>query len=314
MKNPVQHHLGKLLVSQLPQLLELNLSNVMGMSVYELNSLTRFDLSDIPTWKRAMGLLLFIYCCLGIYIFVRADSMMFFPQPASYQDTQDILKIPVTASERISAVYLPNSQAKYTLLYVHGNAEDLGDIRSRLDRLHGLGFSVFAYDYRGYGTSNGTPGERNAYGDADAAYTYLTQQLKIPPTQIIVYGRSIGGGSATELVTRHATAGLILESTFTSAFRVILPFPLLPFDKFTNLDKLPKVRFPVLVMHGENDRTIPIAHGRKLYEAASAPKISLWVQAAGHNDLAEIAGKRYDRVLLSFQGLIDTHLASKQSY
>lgn len=266
------------------------------------------------SWKRAMELLLFMYSCFGIYIFFRADSMMFFPQPASYQDTKDILKIPVTASERISAIYLPNARAKHTLLYIHGNAEDLGDVRSRLDRLHGLRFSVFAYDYRGYGTSDGTPGEQNAYGDAEAAYTYLTQQLKIPPTQIIVYGRSIGGGSATELVTRHAPAGLILESTFTSAFRVVLPFPLLPFDKFTNLDKLRKVRCPVLVMHGETDRTIPIEHGRNLYEAASTPKISLWVQAAGHNDLSEIAGTSYDRALMSFQQLIDTHLSSKQSY
>jgi abhydrolase domain-containing protein 17 len=266
------------------------------------------------SWKKAMGLLLFIYTCFGIYIFFRADSMMFFPQPASYQDNQDILKIPVTASERISAIYLPNARSKYTLLYIHGNAEDLGDIRSTLDRLYGLGFSVFAYDYRGYGTSNGIPGEQNAYGDAEAAYKYLTQQLKIPPTQIIIYGRSIGGGSATELATRHAPAGLILESTFTSIFRVVLPFPLLPFDKFTNLDKLQKVRCPVLVMHGENDRTIPIEHGRKLYKAASEPKLSLWVRDAGHNDLAEIAGKNYDRSLLSFQKLIDTHLASKQSY
>jgi pimeloyl-ACP methyl ester carboxylesterase len=266
------------------------------------------------SWKRVMGLLLFIYICFGIYIFFRADSMMFFPQPASYQDTQDILKIPVTASERISAIYLPNSQAKHTLLYIHGNAEDLGDVRSSLDRLHGLGFSVFAYDYRGYGTSSGTPSEQNAYQDAEAAHTYLTQQLKIPPQQIIIYGRSIGGGSATELVTRHATAGLILESAFTSAFRVILPFHLLPFDKFTNLDKLQKIRCPILVMHGEIDRTIPIQHGQKLYEVASEPKLSLWVQAAGHNDLAEVAGERYDRSLLSFQKLIDTHLPSKQSY
>jgi abhydrolase domain-containing protein 17 len=258
-------------------------------------------------WKRVMGLLLFIYTCFGIYIFFRADSMMFLPQPVSYKDTKDILKIPVTAADRISAIYLPNPQAKYTLLYIHGNAEDLGDVQPMLDRLHGLGFSVFAYDYRGYGTSNGTPSEQNAYQDADAAYTYLTQQLKIPPKQIIVYGRSIGGGSATDLVTRHATAGLILESTFTSAFRVILPFPLLPFDKFTNLDKLPKVHCPVLVMHGGIDRTIPIQHGRRLYEAASEPKISLWVKDAGHGEVPEIAGKQYDQAILSFQKLIEAH-------
>jgi abhydrolase domain-containing protein 17 len=105
------------------------------------------------SWKRVMKLLLFIYTCFGLYIFFRADSMMFLPQPVSYKDTKDILKLPVTASEQISAIYLPNPQAKYTLLYIHGNAEDLGDVQPMLDRLHGLGFSVFAYDYRGFGLS-----------------------------------------------------------------------------------------------------------------------------------------------------------------
>jgi abhydrolase domain-containing protein 17 len=232
---------------------------------------------------------------------------MFMPQPASYQETPDILKIPVTIAEKISAVYLPNSQSRYTILYIHGNAEDLGDIRPVLARLHQQGFSVFAYDYRGYGTSNGIPGEANAYRDADAAYTYLTKQLKIPADRIIIYGRSIGGGSATELATRYSVAGLILESTFTSAFRVILPFPILPFDKFTNLDKLKKIHCPILVMHGQADKIIPFQHGRSLYAASPEPKISLWVADAGHNDFDDVAGKRYQQALLAFEQLIETH-------
>ncbi len=259
------------------------------------------------SWKRLLISLLFIYTLFGGYIFWRADSLIFLPQPATYKDTKDILKIPVTPTEQISAVYLPNDRSAYTLVYIHGNAEDLGDIRPQLDLLHRWGYSVFAYDYRGYGTSNGTPSEQNAYQDADAAYTYLTQQLKIPPQQIIIYGRSVGGGSATELATRHAVAGLILESTFTSAFRVIVPFPLLPFDKFSNLDKVRKVRCPVLVMHGLADSTIPVRHGRVLYAAASEPKMSLWVSAAGHNDLTDVAGTRYQQALSSFQQLVKTH-------
>jgi abhydrolase domain-containing protein 17 len=257
-------------------------------------------------WQRVGISLLFIYTIFGVYIFFRADSMMFFPQPASYQDTQDILKIPVTNTERISAIYLPNSRSTYTFIYIHGNAEDLGDIRPRLDLLHSWGYSVFAYDYRGYGTSDGTPSEQNAYRDAEAAYAYVTTQLKIPPQQIIVYGRSLGGGSATQLATRHDVAGLILESSFTSAFRVAVPFPLLPFDKFTNIDKIHKVNCPVLIMHGRADRVIPFQHGLKLYEAALEPKMSLWVTDAGHNDFMPIAGKRHQQALLSFQKLIQT--------
>jgi abhydrolase domain-containing protein 17 len=257
------------------------------------------------SWKRMLILLLSIYFIFGVYIFVKADSLILLPQPATYADTQDILKISVTPTDRISAVYLPNASAKYTLLYIHGNAEDLGDILPDLKLLQSRGYGVFAYDYSGYGTSNGSPSERNAYRDADAVYTYLRQQLKLPPQQIIVYGRSVGGGSATYLATRHPIAGLILESTFTSAFRVVLPFPLLPFDKFTNLAKLSKLRCPVLVMHGEADTTIPIHHGRALYAAAPEPKMSLWVPSAGHNDFTEVAGKRYERALGAFQQLIE---------
>jgi hypothetical protein len=100
---------------------------------------------------------------------------------------------------------------------------------------------------------------------------------------------------------------LILESTFPSAFRVIAPFPLLPFDKFSNLDKLQKIDCPVLIMHGEADQTIPIQHGQTLYEAAPEPKQALWVAEAGHNDFTWIAGERQQQALWSFQQLIATH-------
>ncbi len=258
------------------------------------------------SWQRVGLSLLFVYTCFALLIFVRADSLIFLPQPTSYRDTPDIIKIPVTPTEQISALYLPNARSTYTLLYIHGNAEDLGDIRPHLDRLQRWGFNIFAYDYRGYGTSQGKPSESNAYQDVNAAYTYLTNQLKIPADRIIIYGRSVGGGSATELATRYPVAGLILESTFTSAFRVVLPFALLPFDKFTNLDKLSKIHCPVLVMHGAADTIIPVHHGRSLYAAASEPKLSLWVADAGHNDLTAVAGDRYRQALLSFQQLLKT--------
>ncbi|MBD1913354.1 MULTISPECIES: alpha/beta hydrolase [unclassified Leptolyngbya] len=257
------------------------------------------------SWRRFVRSLLFIYAFFAVYVFFRADSMIFLPQPSSYQDSNKILKLPVTPDERISATYLPNPKATYTLLYIHGNAEDLGDVQPILDRLQEWGFNVFAYDYRGYGTSTGKPGERNAYQDAEAAYNYLTQQLQVPPDRIIVYGRSVGGGSATELATRHSVAGLILESTFTSAFQVVLPIPLLPFDKFSNRQKLQRVDCPVLVIHGEADETIPVAHGRALYEAAAEPKLSLWVEGAGHDDVTWVAGDRHHTILQAFQKLLE---------
>lgn len=254
-----------------------------------------------------------LYSLFALYVFFQADNMIFLPRPASYQDSEDILKIPVGENTEISATYLPNPEADLLLLYMHGNAEDLGNIRPMLERLHTWGFSVFAYDYQGYGTSDGRPSERNAYQEANAVYRYLTQQIGIPPEQIIPYGRSVGGGPATYLAAHQVVGGLILESTFTSVFRVVVPFPLLPFDKFPNLDHLQQVQSPVLVMHGTADRTIPLHHGQTLYAAAPDPKLSLWVEGADHNDFTRVAGQQHRDALLAFQALVLAHQAPVQT-
>jgi pimeloyl-ACP methyl ester carboxylesterase len=256
------------------------------------------------SWPRMLKSLLFIYGFFAVYVYFRADSMIFLPPPASYQDSAEVLKIAVTPTEKISALYQTNPSATYTIVYIHGNATDLGGARPLMAQWVGLGFNAFAYDYRGYGTSDGYPSEQNAYQDAEAAYAYLTQTLKIPPSRIILYGRSVGSGSATELASRYPVAGLILESAFTSAFRVVVPFPILPFDKFANQAKLPKVRCPILVMHGRADETVPFSHGQALYATATTPKLSLWVDGAGHNDFREVAGERYAQVLMDFQKLV----------
>ncbi|MBD1995651.1 alpha/beta hydrolase [Leptolyngbya sp. FACHB-541] len=257
------------------------------------------------SWKRLGRSLVFIYTFFMVYVFFVADRMIFLPQPASYQDTENILKLPVSDSEKISATYLPNPEADYTLLYIHGNAEDLGDIQPMLIRLQSWGFGVFAYDYRGYGTSDGKPSERNAYEEAETAYQYLTQQLGVSPDKVILYGRSVGGGSAVELATRHSVAGLILESTFTSAFRVVVPIPILPFDKFPSVQRIAQVDCPVLVMHGEADADIPVEHGQRLYDAALEPKLSLWIEGAGHNDFTWVAEEQHQAALVEFQRLIE---------
>jgi len=266
------------------------------------------------TWQRMVKSLIFIYLFFAIYVFFRADSMIFQPQPSSYQDSQEIIKLTNADKTRLAAIHLVNPTAKYTILYAHGNAEDLGDIRAILEDLRDFGFSVFAYDYRGYGTSEGTPSEKNAYQDIDTAYNYLSQELKIPPQQIILFGRSVGGGSVVDLATRRPVGGLIVESTFISAFRVVVPFAILPFDKFSNLEKIKKVPCPVLVMHGKVDEVIPFWHGEKLFAAVRSaqsataklsPKLSLWVEGANHNDFADVAGKRYGDVLREFTELVD---------
>ncbi len=256
------------------------------------------------TFKRLVRSLIIIYVIFCLNVFFFADGKIFLPQPSTYQDTKEILKLTTPDRLQLSAVYLPNPASTHTILYVHGNAEDLGDIQPVLQKLQNIGFSVFAYDYRGYGTSQGTPTERNAYRDIETAYNYLTQQLRVPSQRIIAYGRSVGGGSAVDLASRKPVAGLIMESAFTTAFRVIVPIPILPFDKFRNIDKIKKVKCPVLVMHGKADDTIPFQHGQQLFAAAKEPKLSLWLDEAGHNDVIWVAGEQYAKTLREFAQLL----------
>ncbi|MFM7406537.1 MAG: alpha/beta hydrolase [Cuspidothrix sp.] len=257
------------------------------------------------TWKRMLKSLIFIYAFFAIFIYFRADSMIFLPQSSSYQDNQDILKLKTVDNQNISAIYLLNKQAKYTILYAHGNGEDLGHIKAHLQKIRDLGFNVFAYDYRGYGTSEGTPTENAAYEDINTAYNYLTQSLKIPPEKIILFGRSVGGGSVIDLASKKTVGGLIVESSFTSIFRVVVPIPILPFDKFTNLDKIKKVKCPVLIIHGKADETISFNHGEKLFAAVSSPKLSFWVDKAGHNNLSWVAGENYWQILRKFADMVE---------
>lgn len=256
------------------------------------------------SFKRLLRSVIFVYASVCVYGYFFTERQIFQPQSASYQDSGDFLKLTSANGKKISAVYLPNAKASFTVLYSHGNAEDLGDVVPYLQQLQKLGFSVFAYDYQGYGTSEGTPSEQNAYADINAAYNYLTKSLKISPARIIVYGRSVGSGPSVDLASRERVAGLILESPFVSAFRVVTKIPIVPFDKFANIDKIGRVRCPVLVMHGKADDVIPLWHGEALFNAANLPKRYLWVEGAGHNDLVELAGKSYHEAMEEFAQLV----------
>jgi fermentation-respiration switch protein FrsA (DUF1100 family) len=251
-------------------------------------------------WVQVARSLLLSYLTIAGYAYFFSDRQIFFPQLSSYPDSPNILRLTTADGVRIAAVHLPNPQATFTILYSHGNGEDLGDIRFVLEYLQQNGFAVFAYDYRGYGLSEGTPSTENAYRDIDAAYNYLTEVLKLPPQRIIVHGRSVGSGPSVYLASRQPVAGLVLESAFVSAFRVMTQIPILPFEKFPNIDRLGQVRCPVLIIHGTQDTIIPFWHGQALFQAANEPKRLVPIPEAGHNDLVQVAGDRYAKILQEF--------------
>lgn len=268
-----------------------------------------------------------VFYALLIVAALLSDRLIFQPQRASYTDAELIAAVDSFAARRsdggvassqpagkiyklrsgdhtITAVHVPNAEARYTLLFSHGNAEDLGDNAPFFAALRDAGFGVFAYDYRGYGTSEGRPSERGVHQDVEAAYEFLTRELKVPPERIISFGRSVGSAAAIHVASRRPVAALIAESPFISAFRVMTRLPLLPWDKFDNARAMRQVRVPVLVIHGRRDRVIPFSHGERIYELAAGPKERYWIDEAGHNDVLFVAGAEYFRTIVAFaQGL-----------
>lgn len=252
--------------------------------------------------KGLLILLVVAYLGLAAVAFFLSDRMMFLPPVSSYSAQQlPVVLVPTADGAEVATLHVPRPGATFTILYSHGNAEDLGQLGSFLEAYRDAGFSVLAYDYRGYGLSTGgPPSAKGAERDLEAVYRYAIGSLGIPASRIVLLGRSVGSGPATALAAREPVAGLIVESGFVSAFRVVTRVRILPFDRFANLLHIRDVECPVLVIHGTDDEVIPASHGRRLFEAAPEPKESLWVEGARHNDLVAVAGERYWRTLQSF--------------
>ncbi len=182
-----------------------------------------------------------------------------------------------------------------TFLFCHGNAGNLTHRLDILERLAAAGIRTFIFDYRGYGRSEGKPGEEGLYRDARAAYDRLAAEPGVEPGRIFAYGESLGGAVAAQLTLDRPCAGVILQSTFRS-LRAIgrETFPvlhLLARHRFETEAKLARIAAPVLVVHGEADTLIGPHHARRLHEAAREPKWLHLVPRADHNDLWEVGGR-----------------------
>jgi uncharacterized protein len=242
------------------------------------------------------------------------SSMLFFPSrgidstPAVLGLAFEELALPTEDGERLHAWWIPSQsggrrQAPFGhLLYCHGNA---GTIEGRIPRaqsLAGAGFDVLLFDYRGYGRSTGTPSEVGTYRDARAARSALLARTDVDPTRVFYYGESLGGAVAVELATAAAPQGLILQSTFTSVRGMArLHYPIVPaifvLDAYPSERRLAAVKAPVLVIHGDRDTIVPLAFGQALFAAAREPKRMHVVKGAGHNDLDDVMGESYGRVV-----------------
>ena len=201
---------------------------------------------------------------------------------------------PLNLGAGTGAPPLQRGEFKNVLLYLHGNGLNIGANINQSYRFRQLGFSVLLIDYRGYGRSQGSfPKESQVYEDAETAYNYLVKQRQLLPSQILLYGHSMGGAVAIELAIKHPeAAGLIVQSSFTLmadmvesyAFMRIFPVRLLLTQRFNSIAKVESLRMPVLFVHGTADPLIPAIMSKKLYAASAEPKQLLLVSNAKHNN------------------------------
>jgi fermentation-respiration switch protein FrsA (DUF1100 family) len=192
---------------------------------------------------------------------------------------------------RLHLRWCPVAGASGALLYCHGNAGNLsGRAAAVRDLMTGLGESVLIFDYPGYGRSGGKPSEEGCYAAAERAFDWLTQEKGIPPERIILFGKSLGGGVATELATRRPHRALVLVKTFTSVpdlgreLYSWVPASCGGHNRFDNLAKIGQCPGPVFIAHGDADRLIPYSHAEKLHAAAPEPKALYRIPGCGHND------------------------------
>jgi len=192
---------------------------------------------------------------------------------------------------RLHGWYLDHSQPRAVVLYAHGNGENVGNLESLLQELRDKHqFAVMAFDYRGYGHSEGTPSEAGVLSDARAARIWLAKRTGLLETDIVLMGRSLGGGVMVDLASSDGARGLILESTFTSlpavAARQVrwLPVGRLMQNRYDSLTKIGQYHGPLLQSHGDADRLIPYEMGQELFAAAAGPKKFVTIEHGDHND------------------------------
>jgi len=251
-------------------------------------------------WLQFGAILGALYAFVCIIARIESVEMIFPAPPRTYTDLPGLVTIPGAARQEYAAVCLPNPAARYLMVFFHGNGEDLGIDQSRLEQLRAAGYAVLAVDYPGYGRSYGVRSEEAFYECADSTYQYATGHLGWAKDRVIVYGLSLGGAAAVWVASHEQVGGLILESTFMSAYRVMTRWPIVLGDRMQSLARMKQVRCPVLVIHGTADRVIGIEHGRALFAAAAEPKRSFWVQGADHCQVPQIAGPRYWQELKAF--------------
>jgi len=254
------------------------------------------------------------WCGIAVYLYFSQSRMLYYPDmpsrvlqgsPADIGLAYDTVWLMAGDGTRLHAWFVPATTARGTLLFNHGNAGNIGDRLDSISLFHSLGLNVLIYDYRGFGESEGKPSEQGTYLDANVAWDYLLEERMISPQEIIIFGRSLGAAMAADLASQNLSAGVILESAFTSVPDMAASlYPWLPVRwlsryQYNNLEKIDRITSPLLVMHSRADEIIPFTHGEQLFAHANEPKQFLEL-SGGHNDGYHVSRKVYVKAMQQF--------------
>lgn len=230
----------------------------------------------------------------AIYARQTAHQFLFQPPRESYERDSSFTFIPAKDGVDLNVFWVEAGKGAWTVLYFLGNEEDLAAAMPKLRNYQLKGYNVASFEYRGYGHTEGEPNESNLYEDAGVLYDYLLNEKGVSESMLVLHGRSVGGGVATELAATREPARLILESTFTSVYDNLLSLKWIPGDLFENEDKASEVTCPVLLIHGESDSLVDVANSNALRDAFEVANVSqLIVPDAGHRNVERVGGLGY---------------------
>lgn len=232
---------------------------------------------------------------LIVVMYVLQRRLMYFPETvrtapaAAGLAAAEEVTLDTGDGERVIAWHVPPRGNNAVVIYFHGNAGSLAWRNERFQKIIADGTGLVALSYRGYGGSSGTPTESGLLADADAAYAFAVARYR--PERIVLWGESLGSGVATALAATRKVGRVILESPFTSAADIgasvywYLPVRLLMKDQFRSDQRIRHVTAPVLILHGTDDRVVPMAFGERLYALANEPKQMVRIPGGGHVNL-----------------------------
>ena len=235
--------------------------------------------------------LITIYVIICLVIFLSQRKLLYHPNENNYLDenklTHKIEKVFVKSDNKLIGWHHFKDRKYKTLLFFHGNAGNLQNRIYKLNEIAELELNYLIIAYRGFSGNDGKPTEEGLYNDSMAAKRWLNSN-NIDDSNIILYGESLGTAVAIDLGSKFPFAGIILESPFTSMVELskiyypYLPVNLLLKDRYDSINKISKITFPKLVMHGDKDNIVPFSMGKRMFESFSEPKFSYFKSGDDH--------------------------------